>query len=95
MNLTVPLRDVLNGIHEAIYNALNQMAARINSWSQAQHNSDGTHAAISVTGFTFNGTTQTTVGAAGGASALPATPAGYKVETINGTEVVIPYYTKA
>lgn len=94
MNLTVPLRDVLNGIHEAIYNALNQMAARINSWSQAQHNSDGTHANISVTGFTFNGTTQTTVGAAGGASALPATPSGYVVFSVGTTEYVMPFYAK-
>lgn len=36
--------------------------------------------------------TQTTVGAAGGASALPATPTGY-LKFINGnTEYVIPYY---
>lgn len=38
--------------------------------------------------------TQTTVGAAGGASALPATPLGYIKATIDGTAVVIPYYTQ-
>ena len=35
---------------------------------------------------------QTTVGAAGAASALPATPTGYKTETINGAQYVIPFY---
>jgi hypothetical protein len=37
-------------------------------------------------------TTATTVGAAGGASALPATPVGYLVVSINGTARKIPYY---
>lgn len=37
--------------------------------------------------------TQTTVGAAGGASALPATPLGYINMTLpNGTAVVVPYF---
>jgi hypothetical protein len=36
--------------------------------------------------------TQTTVGAAGGASALPATPAGYLPVSIGGTQRLIPYY---
>lgn len=36
--------------------------------------------------------TTTTVGAAGGASALPATPLGYLRIQINGTNVRIPYY---
>lgn len=35
----------------------------------------------------------TTVGAAGGASALPATPLGYWSATVNGTAVKIPYYS--
>lgn len=35
---------------------------------------------------------QTTVGAAGGASALPATPTGYIKINVNGTDRVIPYY---
>lgn len=37
-------------------------------------------------------TTATTVGAAGGASALPATPLGYIVVSINGFARKIPYY---
>ena len=38
-------------------------------------------------------TVGTTVGAAGGASALPATPLGYLTTAINGTACKIPYYT--
>lgn len=38
-------------------------------------------------------TTETTVGAAGGASALPATPLGYIIVNLGGTGAVkIPYY---
>lgn len=37
-------------------------------------------------------TTATTVGAAGGASALPATPLGYIIANVSGTTVKIPYY---
>jgi hypothetical protein len=36
--------------------------------------------------------TATTVGAAGGASALPATPVGYLIMNIGGTDRKIPYY---
>lgn len=39
-----------------------------------------------------NYATQTTVGAAGGASALPATPTGYLPVNINGTIFIMPYY---
>jgi len=43
----------------------------------------------------FNNATQTTVGAAGAASALPATPSGYIEFNINGTAYVLPYYAKS
>lgn len=36
--------------------------------------------------------TQTTVGAAGGASALPATPTGYVQFMIGNTQYIFPYY---
>jgi hypothetical protein len=36
--------------------------------------------------------TQSTVGAAGGASALPATPSGYIKVKVGGSDFVIPYY---
>jgi hypothetical protein len=41
----------------------------------------------------FNVGTVTTVGGAGGASALPATPLGYMVLQINAVNVKIPYYS--
>lgn len=37
-------------------------------------------------------TTQTTVGAAGTASALPATPTGYFTLMVGNTPFVVPYY---
>lgn len=37
-------------------------------------------------------TTQTTVGAAGGATALPATPLGYVLVQMGTATVAIPYY---
>jgi hypothetical protein len=40
----------------------------------------------------FGSTTASTVGAAGGASALPATPTGYIIVNIAGTNFKIPYY---
>lgn len=43
----------------------------------------------------FDGGTQTTVGSAGAGSALPATPTGYVIINIGGTEYVMPYYAKA
>ena len=39
-----------------------------------------------------SGLTQTTVGSAGGASALPATPTGYIKVNVNGTQKKVPYY---
>ena len=57
-----------------------------------------TSAAVSVGGGTANfvslgSTTATTVGAAGGASALPATPLGYLIAYVGTTQVKIPYYS--
>jgi len=43
----------------------------------------------------FKVPTQSTVGSAGGASALPATPSGYIEFKINGTAYVMPYYAKS
>jgi hypothetical protein len=40
----------------------------------------------------FGATTATTVGAAGGASALPATPTGYLIINVAGTQFKLPYY---
>lgn len=43
----------------------------------------------------INGASQTTVGSAGAASALPAQPTGYLELNINGTARVFPYYAKS
>jgi hypothetical protein len=40
----------------------------------------------------INNTTESTVGGAGGADALPATPLGYLTINVNGATVKIPYY---
>jgi hypothetical protein len=42
---------------------------------------------------TLGSTTASTVGAAGGASALPATPLGYLIGYVGATQVKIPYYS--
>lgn len=43
----------------------------------------------------IGGTQQTTVGGAGGASALPATPLGYIKCYVGNVQVVVPYYAQA
>lgn len=40
----------------------------------------------------YGATVSATVGAAGGAAALPATPLGYIIANVAGTQVKIPYY---
>lgn len=95
MNLILRHLATIGAFSLALVSELQQMVARLNDWGKQEHNTDGTHAAITVTGLTFNGTTQTTVGAAGGASALPATPSGYLVLTIGTTDYVVPYYAKS
>jgi hypothetical protein len=95
MNLTLFNRDVLAQI-PGVLNELDQLTARINLVFGAEHDPQtGAHAEISVTGLVFDGATQTTVGAAGGASALPATPTGYWTVTIGSREFVTPYYAKS
>lgn len=54
---------------------------------------DGTNAKLQVNGpISTNPVTTTTAPAAGAADALPANPAGYKTEYINGVARKIPYY---
>jgi hypothetical protein len=96
MRLILRWKDVLQKVSGALVSELAQMVERINAWAGVEHNGDGSHKTISVEGLQWVGTTQTTVGAAGGASALPATPTGYLVLTLSdATEIVVPYYTKA
>lgn len=72
---------------------LRTLATSIATGWGVEHQSDGTHGDVSVTGLAWGGDTATTVGAAGSASALPANPTGYLVITIEGTDVKVPYYT--
>jgi len=48
--------------------------------------------AVAASEICYGGTTATTVGAAGGASALPATPTGYIIVNVAGTQMKVPYY---
>lgn len=95
MNLVLRWVAVLGAFSSALVSELQQMVARINDWAEQEHHADGTHGSITVDGLRFDGTTQTTVGAAGAASALPATPTGYIVFMVGTTEYVIPYYAKS
>lgn len=96
MNVFLKFRSVIAGFSKTLVDEFDQLLIRMNTWGSREHNcEDGTHKAISVTGFTFNGDTQTTVGAAGGASALPATPTGYLEVTIGTTDYVVPFYAKS
>jgi hypothetical protein len=47
---------------------------------------------VSAGNVSYGATTATTVGAAGGASLLPATPLGYIIVNVSGTAAKIPYY---
>lgn len=58
----------------------------------AQISVTGAAASVGANTVSYGGTTQSTVGAAGGASALPATPTGYIIVNVAGTNRVIPYY---
>lgn len=52
----------------------------------------GAAAAAAANTVSYGGTTQSTVGAAGAASALPATPTGYIIINVAGTDRVLPYF---
>lgn len=92
MNLTLFHREQLAQI-PGLLDELDQLVARVNLVFGQEHNpQSGAHAVISVTGLVWDGDIQTTVGAAGAASALPATPSGYLNFTYGTTEYVIPFY---
>jgi hypothetical protein len=66
------------------------LTASVGTVSAANLTSTGT---TTVGTFNFSTTgTATTIGAAGGASALPATPLGYVIVKIGGTDRKIPFY---
>lgn len=100
MNLVLFSRDVW-GIVPGLLGELDQLVERANKvWSKQHDPQTGAHTHVTATSvttaaLTITDTTQTTVGAAGGASALPATPSGYVPITIDGVEYVVPFYLKA
>ncbi|MCM2276099.1 MAG: hypothetical protein NDI75_15025 [Candidatus Didemnitutus sp.] len=55
-------------------------------------NVGGAAATVGAGAVSYGGTTATTVGAAGAASALPANPLGYIIVNVAGTTAKIPYY---
>lgn len=95
MRLTLNFRDVLGSV-AGLVPELDQMVSRINQWSDAEHDPQtGAHTAITADSISFNaGTAQFSVGAAGSASALPATPSLYQTVLVNGVEYVMPLYAK-
>ena len=96
MNLVLKGRDILMGLSPSLVDELDALVTRINIVFKKEHDPQtGEHSDISVTGFNFKGTTQATVGAAGAASALPATPTGYLVIQVDGSDMVVPYYAKS
>lgn len=96
MNLTLNNRDQLAQL-PALLNELDQLVARINLVYGREHDPQtGRHAAITVDSLGFNaGGSQFTVGAAGSASPLPATPSAYQTVSLNGVEYVSPLYQKS
>jgi hypothetical protein len=73
------------------------MAVNIDNLTAKQRAIDATTAVDSNSGKTVSlvlndVTTETTVGAAGGATALPATPNGYADVVIGGVRVKVPFY---
>ena len=95
MRLSLSKKEVLAPV-DGLVSELEQMVERINTWSDAEHDPQtGAHTDISVESLTWGGNFQATVGAAGGASALPATPTGYLEITIGSTQYVIPFYAKS
>ena len=96
MRLILRWKPILQKLSPALVNELEQILERANSWAYVEHDGGGLHTDISVSSLTYRGATETTVGAAGGASALPATPTGYvPIVLSDGTTVQIPYYTQA
>lgn len=96
MNLTLFNRDVLAQT-PALLNELDQLVSRINTVWRKQHDPQtGAHTDLTLDSLDFNsGSSQLTVGAAGAASALPATPSLYQSVFINGIEYVMPLYEKS
>jgi hypothetical protein len=96
MKLILKYTNQLRKLSALLVAEFEQVVLRANAWAQVEHDSDGHHTAVTMDSLQVNALTQTTVGAAGGASAQPATPLGYlPIRLSDGTEVVIPYHNKS
>jgi hypothetical protein len=90
--VTLTVSGAINALSASITNAL--VAASTNITGEAK---SGTATLLSgaasvAAGISLGASTATTVGAAGGASALPAAPTGYLEFYIVGTKFKLPYY---
>lgn len=100
MSVILGHRDQLAAV-PGLLDEMDQLVESINLRFGAEHDTDtGVHTAVTAESVTtpildLTSTSQTTVGAAGGASALPATPTGYIPVLIGGVEYVIPYYAQS
>jgi len=100
MSVILAHRDELAAV-PGLQQELDQLVTSINQRFGMEHDKDtGVHTditadSVETLALTLNDTSQTTVGGAGGASALPATPTGYIPVTINGVEYVVPFYAKS
>lgn len=75
---------------------LDQMVVNFNTVVGAEHDLEtGAHTAITAVSLDLTGGSQLTVGSAGAASALPATPSLYVSLFVDGVEYVIPAYAKS
>ena len=88
--MTLPVTPFSSGSVAALAVYLQQLATSIAAGWQVNHGPDGSHRVL-----TWTGDAQTTVGAAGAGTALPATPSGYIPMTIDGVEYVLPFYAKS
>ena len=79
---TAPLQQWTNS-SGTVLAAIEEGALRINKSART----------VGANEISIGSSTAATVGAAGGASALPATPLGYLIINVSGTNVKIPYYT--
>lgn len=96
MNQVLTRKDVLMGISPALVDELEQLIARAQIVFEKEHNPQtGEHREISPTGLAWRGAVVSTVGVAGGASALPATPSGYLLFMYGGSTFQLPFYLGA
>lgn len=92
------LANIMNSLGMAGYCQLGVNRGNTSGLTAIGNRRSGGGAGIMLSGLTGDdlisqaGTTQTTAPAAGGAAALPAQPAGYLEQMINGAARLIPYY---